>query len=130
MNRRTYLKSILAALLLPQSFVAQSRAYAKFGPGGETVGIYNLMKDRFASGRWQVFEGTITGVAVDRRGDDVDYRFGLEARGNRNFGFRFTLKRDDLAEADVRGLIGKRNRVKVRACKTGRAWTVGEVTRL
>ena len=129
MNRRTYLKSILLALLFPRSFVAQSRAYAKFGPNGETVGLYNLIKDRFAGGTWRVFEGSITGVSVARRGDDVEYRFGLDAGGNRSLVVRFTLKRDDLSEADVRGLVEKRMRVKVRACRTGRAWTAEEVTR-
>jgi hypothetical protein len=130
MTRRTYLKSILLALLFPRSLVAQSRPYAKFGPNGETVGLYNLPRDRFAGGTWQVFEGSVTGVSVARRGNDVEYRFGLDTGGNRNLVLRFTLKRDDLSEADVRGLVEKRTRVKVRACRTGRAWTAEEVTRL
>jgi hypothetical protein len=130
MNRRTYLKSILLALLFPRSFAGQSRAYAKFGSSGETVGLFNLMRDRFAGGSWQVFEGSITGVSVARRDDDVEYRFGLEARGNRSLVVRFTLKRDDLSETDVRALVEKRMRVKVRACRTGRVWTAEEITRL
>ena len=130
MNRRTWLISTLFGFLVPRSLVAQSRAYAKFGPNGEAVGLYNLMRERFVGGSWQVFEGSINGVSVAKRNDDVEYRFGLDARGNRNLVLRFTLKRDDLSEADVRGLVDRKRRVKVRACRTGRVWSAEEITRL
>ena len=83
MNRRTWLKSILPGLIFRPLVTAQSRAYVKFGSGGETVGLYNLMKRGVSCGFWQIFEGTVTGVGVEKKEAEAEYRRGIEERMER-----------------------------------------------
>ena len=128
MNRRTWLKSLLLSLIFSPSMAAQGRAYAKFGSGGQTVGLYNLMKRGASCGFWQVFEGTVAGFSMDKGKTETEYRFALSL-GIGLRAFQFTLGLDDISEADIRDLLTKKRGVKVRACRNGRQWLAEEITR-
>lgn len=129
MNRRTWLKSMLLSVIFSPSLTAQSsRAYAKFGPDGETVGLYNLMTSADLCGNWQVTEGTVMSLGVDKVGKQLDYRLLLSLRtGPRSF--QFSLGSDDISEADIRNLLSRKRAVKVRGCRSGRQWLAEEITR-
>ena len=129
MNRRTWLKSLLLGLILPPSLAAQSRAYVKFGSGGETVGLYNLMDRGASCVFWQVVEGTIAGFSIDKSKTQIEYRFALNPGVGLRV-FQFTLGRDDISDADIRDLLTRKRRVKVRACRNGRKWLAEEITRV
>ena len=129
MNRRTWLKSLLLSLIFSPPLKAQSRAYAKFGPDGETVGLYSLMTSSALCGTWQVVEGTVANVNVDKRDNETEYRFALNLRVGTRI-FQFTLALDDISESDIRDLLAKKRGVKVRACRSGRQWMAEEITRL
>lgn len=129
MNRRMWLKSFLLSLIFRPSLSAQSRAYVKFGAGGETVGLYNLMKRGASCGFWQVSEGTVAGVSVEKGKTEAEYRFAMNGRVGVRV-FEFTLGPDDISESDIRDLLTKKRGVKVRACRNGRQWLAEEITRL
>lgn len=129
MNRLICLTSIFFALVLHPMVQGQSRVYAKFGANGETVGIYNLSVPAQPCGSWNVFEGAISSVNSWKQKRTIEYRFAIENRTGELI-FEFTLGHDDMSQSDVRDLINRRNRVRVRACRKGRYWSAGEVTRL
>ena len=127
MNREIFLRSVLIALLLPAAFAAQSRAYAKFGSEGETVGLYNLSEE--SCDEPKVFEGAVSSVNSWKGRTDIRLRFAIEAHGGQR-SFEFTLGMDEISQSDVRGLISRTQRVRIRACRhSGRYWTAQEVTR-
>ena len=128
MNRRIILGSILFALLLTTTPSAQSRAYAKFGARGETVGLYNLLRKQGTCTMPQVFEGVVAAVSVRLRPTETEYRFALDGTVGQRL-YKFALSPDDMSEVDVRDLISKRQRVRVRACRHAGYWAVAEVTR-
>ena len=123
---------VAAAALLSPSDSAQSRAYAKFGPRGETIGLYNLIGDDAAAcGTWKVFAGMIAGVRSENRGAEIDYRFTLETEGKLQ-AFWFALKEDEIPRSDIENLVAKKRGVKVRACadRNGRRrWLAEEIAR-
>lgn len=129
MDRRTYLKSILLALLFPRTFEAQSRPYAKFGPNGETVGLYNLLRNSGACTLSQIVEGVVAAVSSRKRPTETEYRFALEGTIGQRV-YKFALSTDEMSEADVRNLISKRQGIRVRACRRAGYWAVEEVTRV
>ena len=127
MNRHKYLRSVLVALLLPAAVSAQSPAYAKFGPNGETVGLYNLAEQ--SCGDPKVFVGLVSSVNSWKRRNEVDYRFAIDLGGGQR-SFEFTLGIDEISKTDIGNLIFRGRRVRVRACRgRGRYWAVDEVTR-
>jgi hypothetical protein len=108
---------------------AQSRAYLKFGSGGEVIGLFNLIKNPGRCGdRWQVVSGTVTRTLFEKRNEDIDYRFTLNAAG-KSRGFIFTLGVDELPRIEIEKLITRKRGVKVRACKSGALWRAEEVVR-
>ena len=129
MDRRTHLRSILLALLFPRTFAAQSRPYAKFGPNGETVGLYNLRRNSGTCTLSQIVEGVVAAVSARRRPTETEYRFALEGTIGQRV-YKFALTTDEMSEADVRNLISKRQGIRVRACRQAGYWAVEEVTRV
>lgn len=132
MKRRHCLKSTLFVLtLLPSltfSASAQGRAYAKFGPRGETIGLFNLMRKTARCANWQVFTGTVTRVRSEKRNKRVDYQFSLNGAGKLRI-FAFTLDVDEIPQIDIENLLTKKQGVRVRACESKRRWTVEEIVR-
>jgi hypothetical protein len=133
MKRHEYLKSALIILLfiagLPAAVCAQSRAYAKYGPSGETIGLFNLIKDPVECSKWQVFTGTITSVRSQKRNKDVDYQLTLKTVGRLRT-FAFSLGVDEIPRSDIVSLVIQRRFVKLRACETTNLLLVEEITRL
>ena len=127
MKRETFLRSVVIALLLPAALSAQSRAYAKFGSKGETVGLYNLSKE--PCGELRAFEGSVSSVNWWTGRAAIRFRFAIDVRdGQRSF--EFTLGIDEISQSDVRDLISRTHRVRIRACRSsGRYWSAREVTR-
>ena len=127
MNREMLLRSVLAALLLPAALSAQSRAYAKFGASGETVGLYNLSEE--SCGEPRTFEGAVGSFNSWKGRTDIRFRFSIDIRGGHR-SFEFTLGIDEISQSDVRGLISRTQRVRIRACRnSGRYWAAHEITR-
>ena len=129
MNRRIIPGSILFALLLTTTPSAQSRAYAKFGARGETVGLYNLLRKSDTCTMRQVFEGVVAAVSVLRRPTETEYRFALDGTVGKRL-YKFALSSDEMSDVDVRNLISKRKGIRVRACRQAGYWAVEEVTRV
>jgi hypothetical protein len=108
---------------------AQSRAYLKFGSGGEVIGLFNLIKDPGkCSEHWQVVSGAVTHARFEKRNEDIDYRFTLNAAG-KSRSFIFTLGVDELPRTEIEKLIARKRGVKVRACESGVTWRAEEVVR-
>ena len=129
MNLHTCLRSVLFALLLPAALSAQSRAYAKFGSNGETVGLYNLTERSTACGERRVFEGVVSNVNSWKQRSEIHYRFAI-ALGAGQRSFEFTLSVDEISPADIGNLISRRRRVRVRGCgDKARYWAAEEITR-
>ncbi|HEX6125642.1 MAG TPA: hypothetical protein VFZ23_09755 [Pyrinomonadaceae bacterium] len=129
MDRRTYLRSILLALLFPRTFAAQGRPYAKFGPDGETVGLYNLPRMSETCRVRQLVEGVVAAVSLRKRPTETEYRFALEGTVGQRV-YKFVLSPDEMSEVDVQDLISRRQRIRVRACRQAGYWAVEEVTRV
>jgi hypothetical protein len=135
MTRRYIHRPALIALLLLSAVSpltrasAQSRAYLKFGSGGEAIGLFNLIKNPSTCGdRWQVVSGAVTRTLSEKRNEDLDYRFTLIAAGKLR-SFTFTLGVDELPRSEIEKLIARRRGVKVRACEAGRMWRAEEIVR-
>jgi hypothetical protein len=128
MQRRAFYRAIILALILSGVTNAQSRAYAKFGAGGETVGLYNLVREPARCDLWQVFDGLVATVSSRKRATDIEHRFALDGSVGQRV-FQFSLRADDISQPDVRSLIFKRQRVRVRACRRAGYWEAEEVTR-
>jgi hypothetical protein len=135
MTGRYIHKSALITLLLLLTIStlirvpAQSRAYLKFGSGGEVIGLFNLIKDPGkCSEHWQVVSGAVTHARFEKRNEDIDYRFTLNAAG-KSRSFIFTLGVDELPRTEIEKLIARKRGVKVRACESGVIWRVEEVVR-
>ena len=133
MNRHEYLKSALIILLftagLPAAVCAQSRAYAKYGSSGDTIGLFNLLRSPVECGRWQAFTGTITSVRLHQRNKDVDYQLTLKTAGRLRT-FAFSLAVDEMPRSDIVSLVMQRRFVKLRACETKSLMLVEEITRM
>jgi hypothetical protein len=57
MRKSKVLRLVLIGVLATQVENAQSRAYAKFGLGGETIGLFNLLKRTDACADWRTYVG-------------------------------------------------------------------------
>ena len=124
------LKFVLIGLLNLPAATAQTRAYAKFGPDGETIALFNLLKVSSGCGSWRTFTGTITGVRIRTREREAVYRFTLRTNST-HMAFSFALEKDEIPTRDVEGLVTKTGTVKVRACRDGdRGWSVEEIARV
>ena len=128
MNRRTLFRSILLTLVVVSAAPAQSRAYAKFGAAGETLGLYNLRRETENCTLRQVFEGVVAAVGARRRKSEIRYQFALDGTVGQRV-FQFILGLEDIPETDVRGLVARRQRVRLKACRRAGHWAVEEVTR-
>ena len=126
--RSRNLTVICLALLALTSVPGQSGAYAKFGPGGETVGLFDLMKGDGGCGRWEVTEEKIAAIRSAKRGDEVLYDFSLKT-GRELRRFSFVLKEENVPRRVVENLLARGRSVKVRACESAGAWSPEEVTR-
>lgn len=119
----------VCVILLPLAIAGQSGAYAKFGPGGETVGLFDLRKGDGRCGRWEVVEQKIVAARSAKRGDDVVYDFSLKTKRELRR-FSFVLNEDNVPRRAVEDLLARGRSVKVRACESAGAWTPEEVTRV
>ena len=128
MNRRTVFSLILLTLVVASAASAQSRAYAKFGANGEALGLYNLMHETENCELRQVFDGVVAMVWARKRKSEIRYQFALEGSPGRRV-FQFVLGLEDLPDADVRNLVSRRQRVRLKACRHREYWAVEEVTR-
>lgn len=126
--RRKILMLVMTILLCGQADLSQSRAYAKFGSDGETIGLFNLIKNATRCGSWQVFTGTITSVRSEKRNEEFDYRFTLKTAGKLRL-FTFSLGADEIPRADIASLVAKKRGIKVRACERKNRWFVDEIVR-
>ena len=128
MNRRTVFTLILLTLVVQSGVSAQSRAYAKFGASGEALGLYNLHHETEDCKVRQVFDGVVAVVSARKRKSEIRYQFALEGSVGLRV-FRVVLGLEDLPDADVRALISRRQRVRLKACRRPGYWAVEEVTR-
>lgn len=135
MKRQHVLKSglITTLLLLTGALLtqisAQGRAYLKFGPGGEAIGLFNLLRDPSKCGaHWRVFSGAVTRTHIEKRKEDLQYQFTLNAAG-RIRSFAFTLGVDEIPRSDIEDLIARERGIMVRACESGSTWRAEEIVR-
>jgi hypothetical protein len=133
MKRRPYLKSALFILLLktclPGAVSAQTRAYAKYGERGETIGLFNLIRTATACVSWQVITGTIKSVRSQKRNKEMDYEVTLRTPDRLRY-FVFTLGVDEIPRSDIGSLVMKARDIKLRACETKRSLLAEEITRM
>jgi len=129
MKRRDCLKLIIVFLLLSPAVSAQSRAYVKFGPAGETIGIFGLIKDAALCKGGQLYAGTIASVRTERLDSELEYRFTFEKVGKRRI-FSFVLGVDEIPRSDIENLITKKRGVRVRACQGDGIWVAEEIIRM
>jgi hypothetical protein len=108
---------------------AQSRPYAKYGPGGETIGLFNLLKNPGDCSAWHVITGTIVTVRSQRQKKEFDYQLTLKLGGRFRI-FTFSLGVDELPRTDISNLVTKGRGVKLRACEGPSFLLVEEITRL
>ena len=132
MRRHHYIKTAIATLLfmagLSVTVCAQSRPYAKYGSAGETIGLFNLLKDPNECGNWHVITGTIAAVRSQKRNKEFDYQLTLKV-GGRFRVFAFSLGVDEIPRADITNLVMKGRGVKLRACEGISFLLVEEITR-
>ena len=127
MKKSDLLRLVLIGLLATQSHNAQSRAYAKFGAGGETIGLFNLSKQTEECESSSTFVGTVISLHAQMRERETDYRFAIRSNSAR-VGFKFVLDREEIPLRDVESLLGKRHAIRIRACRKGRRdWIATEI---
>ena len=133
MKRHKYLISALIILLsttsLPAVDRAQSRAYAKYGSSGETIGLFNLIRIPAMCVSWQVMTGTIKSVRSQKRNKEMAYEVTLKTPDRLRF-FAFSLGVDEIPPSDIASLVMKARDVKLRVCETKRSLLAEEITRI
>jgi hypothetical protein len=122
------LKGLLIGAMAFSTASSQTRAYVKYGPGGETIGMFNLGKTGKTCGEWQTFEGTVSSLRVQLRARKTDYRFTIRSNA-KSIAFAFVLEKDEIPFRDVESLVGKAHSVRVRACRSREKgdWAVEEI---
>ena len=133
MRRHHYIKPALFILLfmagLPATVCAQSRPYVKYGSGGETIGLFNLLKDTGECGNWHVITGNILSVRLQKRNRELHYQLTLKFAGRfRIFGFSVGV--DEIPRPDIANFVIKGRAVKLRACEGMSSLLAEEITRL
>ena len=124
------MRLVLIGVLATQTENAQSRAYAKFGPAGETIGLFNLLKDSRMCGERRTYSGTVRDTRRNFRGRTMTYQFRVRT-GSTSIDLEFTLDRDGIPAGDVENLLARTHKVAARACRRGkRTWAVEEITRI
>jgi|SRR5688572_8840492 len=124
------LRLVLVGVLAVHAENAQTRAYGKFGPAGETIGLFNLLRDSRMCGEWRTYAGAVRDMRRNYRNRSVTYRFAIRTSAS-NIILEFTLDRDDIPEGDVENLLARTHKVSARACRSGnRTWAVEEITRI
>jgi hypothetical protein len=108
---------------------AQTRPYAKYGSSGETIGLFNLLKNPRECSNWHVITGTIVTVRSQRQNKEFDYQLTLKLGGRFRI-FTFSIGVDELPRNDISNLVAKGRSVKLRACEGPSFLLVEEVTRL
>jgi hypothetical protein len=133
MRRHHYIKPALFILLfiagLSVTVRAQSRPYVKYGSGGETIGLFNLLKDPGRCTDWHVITGNILSVRSQERKEEIRYQLTLKFAGRFRI-FAFSIGVDEIPRTDIANLVMKRRGVKVRACEGANFLLVEEITRL
>ena len=130
MKKRELLRLILIGVLATQIENAQSRAYVKFGASGETIGLFNLVKESGGCGERRTYEGTVSETRLSVRNRMMTYRFKLRTNST-SVNFEFTLDRDEIPTGDVENLLARTQTVAARACRRRkRTWTVEEITKI
>ena len=128
MTRRNFLRSILLVLMFALAVSAQTRAYAKFGANGETIGLYNLQPIPPKCTIREVVEDMVASVSSRKRPTEIQYLFALKRTVGQRL-FRFSLGIDDISQPDVRDLLSSGQHVRVQACRSSGYWAVEQVTR-
>ena len=127
MKRSDLLKLVLIGVLAVQTEIAQTRAYVKFGPSGESIGLFNLSKPTKECESWRTFTGTVTDLHAEMRGRRSGYKFTVRS-SVASIKFGFVLDKDEIPFGDIESLLGRRHAVKVRSCRHGnRDWKVEEI---
>ena len=132
MTRHYFSISALILLLLItgslRAVYSQTRPYAKYGSSGETIGMFNLMKNPIPCDTWYVFTGTITSVRSQKRNKEVEYRL-IVRTVERLRTFAFSIGVDEIPRTDIVNLVTTNRGVKLRACETTGPWLAVEITR-
>lgn len=128
MKQSDLLKLVLFGLLtVPVE--PQTRGYAKFGPHGETIGLFNLLKKSSECDEWRVYSGIPNSPRMSIRRTNITYRFTLTTVSP-SVAFDFTLGRDEIPFGVVDTLLMRKQRLEVRACRKGRkTWSVQEIAK-
>lgn len=121
--------SLLFIAVLSTAVCAQSRPYAKYGAGGETIGLFNLLKNPGGCSNWHVITGTIVTVRSHKQNKEFDYQLTLKLGGRFRI-FTFSIGVDELPRPDITNLVTKGRGVKLRACEGASFLLVDEITRL
>jgi|SRR5688572_19754254 len=130
MKKTDLLRLVLIVALAAKAESAQSSAYAKFGKGGETIGLFNLLKDSGTCGEWRNYVGLIAETRLTVRNRMMTYRFALRTN-SATVDLEFTLDRDEIPTGDVEELLTRTHKVRVRAChRRKRTWTVAEIIKI
>src|SRR5262245_6180114 len=117
--RRNIVMLLIVILILAEADRPQSRAYAKFDSRGNTIGLYNLMRERGGCRSWQAFGGTIGRTWSDAQDSKISYQFTLDL-GRRRLLIGFLLEQDELSRSVIDDIVtSDGRRVKVRACNGG-----------
>src|SRR4030095_12150732 len=133
MRRHYYIKYTFLLLLfmagLSAAVCAQSRPYAKYGASGETIGLFNLLRDPNGGAAGHVSAGTIVTVRSHKQKKEFDYQLTLKLGGRFRI-FAFSLGVDEIPRPDTTNLVMKGRGVKLRACEGTSFLLVEEITRL
>jgi hypothetical protein len=132
MRRHHHILSALLILLitagLSTAVRAQSRPYAKYGAGGETIGLFNLLKNPGGCSTWHVITGTIVTVRSQKQNKEFYYQLTLKLGGRFRI-FTFSVGVAELPRPDISNLVTKGRGVKLRACEGPSYLLVEEITR-
>jgi hypothetical protein len=130
MKKSELLRLVLIGVLATQTENAQSRAYVKFGPAGQTIGLFNLLKKSGACYEWRTYDGSVRETRLSVRNRMMTYRFALRTN-SAMVNLEFTLDRDEIPTGDIENLLTRMHRVAVRACAgRKRTWMVEEITKI
>ena len=126
--RRNIVMLLIVILFFAEADRPQSRAYAKFDSRGNTIGLYNLMRERTGCRSWQGFGGTIRRMWSEPLDSKISYQFTLDL-GRRRLLIGFVLAQDELSRSVIEDIVNSDSRVSVRACDGGGRWYAEEITR-
>lgn len=130
MNFSDLLKMLAIGLLSASTVGAQSSAYAKFGSAGETIGLFQLMKEPAGCKNWRTVVGDVIHARANVGEREVRYRFSMKSH-SWTYAFTFELEKDAIPLRDVQNLLSSRRPLRVRACRDAKSgWGVNDIARL